>query len=80
MKRRAHIAAKGGIDHLMLLNAGFARECRAFDDDFPMVIIPGEVFEGDLCIRQRGLNTVCDFSFGHGHGMVVLEGGARVKR
>ena len=80
MKRRSHIAAKGGIDHLMLLDAGFACKCRAFDDDFPMVIIAREVFEGNFRIRQRGLNTAGDVISGHGHGMVVLECGAQVKR
>lgn len=80
MEGRSHVTAKRRIDHLMLLDAGFACKCRAFDDDFPMVIIAREVFEGNFRIRQRGLNTVFDFSFSHGHRMVVLEGSGDVKR
>ena len=52
MEYAAHPAAQRAIDHLVLLDLGFAGESRRNDRGGPMVAVAGQVLDLDLGVRE----------------------------
>ena len=63
----AHAPLKRLIDHLMLLNAGFAAEGFGHDDGKGMIPVAPQVFDGDIRVRNSVADKAFDFSGCHGH-------------
>tara|TARA_R100001039_G_C1794322_1_gene74315 strand:+ start:335 stop:631 length:297 start_codon:yes stop_codon:yes gene_type:complete len=64
----AHAALKRLIDHLVLLNAGFAPKGFGHDDGKVMIPVTAQIFDGHFRTRNSFPDKRFDFAGGHGHG------------
>ena len=67
MKHAAHVAFERVVDHLVLLHAALAAETLGDDLRGVMIPIAGQITDGDLGVRNAGLDEFLDIACVHWH-------------
>src|ERR1035437_9876041 len=67
MQFAPHAAAQGGVDDLVLPDAGEAAELLGHDGRSIVVAIAGQILDGHACIRQRLPDQRLDLTSHHRH-------------